>query len=753
MIRSKLSFLALACLAVPVGAQLVPREKLVSILGFENGSAGASPAGWEGMGGEIKVDDQIFHSGKLSARIERNEKSNAAFTTVTTMIKRDFVAARIEWCGWIKAESVNGFVALWLREDGNEGVLGFDSLQKLELKGTFDWTRHCVSIPARDNGKQIVIGFLLSGMGKAWVDTLELKVDGKPVAEATERTREITILETDTQFVKGSGLVVKELSDKQVANLALAAKLWGFLKYHHPVITSGKKHWDFELFRILPKIIAEDDIRTSLAAWIDGLGPNEACSQCVLLAPEKLQLKPDLGWLSDEKLLGKTLSEKLLEIHRNRPSKKQFFVSSFPNVGNPIFNQELNYAGIQFPDPGYQLLGLFRFWNMMQYFNPNREIMSDNPANAANYWHQVLADSVRPFTLAKSRLEYDEQLLHLIAKVNDGHANLRSSLASRPPIGACQIPVAIRFVEDRPVVMSTNSKIPDPEFPLKRGDVITHLDGVAVEMLIEAWRPYYPASNEPARKRDMSSSMTSGACAVAEIEILRDGKPAKFQTKRIARIEMDPLAGREHHRPGPTFQKLSDDVAYLKLRPVSAAEAPNYIRSAVGTKGLIIDIRNYPSEFMVFSLGGHLIRSPTAFVQFTQVDFANPGAFYWKVGPPLEPKEPHYEGKVVILVDESSQSQAEYTTMAFRAVPNAVVIGSTTAGADGNVSQIPLPGGASSMISGIGVYYPDQRPTQRIGIVPDIVVRPTIAGIKAGKDEVLDAAIEYIRKSDGAAKR
>jgi C-terminal processing protease CtpA/Prc len=51
------------------------------------------------------------------------------------------------------------------------------------------------------------------------------------------------------------------------------------------------------------------------------------------------------------------------------------------------------------------------------------------------------------------------------------------------------------------------------------------------------------------------------------------------------------------------------------------------------------------------------------------------------------------------------------------------------------------------MISGIGVYYPDGRETQRIGIVPDIEVKPTIEGIKNGKDEVLEKAIEFIRKN------
>ena len=63
---------------------------------------------------------------------------------------------------------------------------------------------------------------------------------------------------------------------------------------------------------------------------------------------------------------------------------------------------------------------------------------------------------------------------------------------------------------------------------------------------------------------------------------------------------------------------------------------------------------------------------------------------------------------------------------------------------DGNVSQIVLPGGLNTMISGIGVFYPDMRPTQRVGIVPDIEVRPTIAGVRAGRDEVLEEALRQI---------
>ena len=48
------------------------------------------------------------------------------------------------------------------------------------------------------------------------------------------------------------------------------------------------------------------------------------------------------------------------------------------------------------------------------------------------------------------------------------------------------------------------------------------------------------------------------------------------------------------------------------------------------------------------------------------------------------------------------------------------------------------------MISAIGVYYPDGKETQRIGIIPDIKIKPTIRGIIEGRDEMLEKAIEII---------
>ena len=179
--------------------------------------------------------------------------------------------------------------------------------------------------------------------------------------------------------------------------------------------------------------------------------------------------------------------------------------------------------------------------------------------------------------------------------------------------------------------------------------------------------------------------------------------------------------------------------------PVRTPAGDAYIRAdtaeARGIRGLVIDARSYPQEFVVFALGQHLVAEPTEIAHFSDCVPSNPGAFTWKKPVVLQPKEPRYAGRVAILVDEVTQSQAEYTTMALRTAPGALVVGSTTAGADGDVVTLPLVGGLHTRVTRLGVFYPDRRPTQRVGIGPDLEVRPTLAGIRAGRDEVLETAV------------
>ena len=721
------------------------QASLTKILGFENEHTGDTPGGWfANPPGTVFMDDKIVHSGQWSVRIERKPQSAGAFSVIGRPISWEFSGSKsIEMRGYLRTEDVTGYAGLWLRQDNGSEMLALENMQSQELKETHDWAEYKITLPVRAETKSLVFGVLMAGTGKVWADDLQILVDGKPVWELTKTPAPTTVLDRDHEFDSGSRIVLSNLSAVQIQNLATAGKVWGFLKYHHPLIVAGGRHWDYELLRILPAILAAPHraaANAALVKWIAELGPVKPCASCVKLEENEIHLHPRLAWLVDTKLLGTELSAALRSIYANRGvSEKQFYVSMTQYVGNPSFDHELSYQTVKLPDAGFQILALYRFWNIIEYWFPYRDVVPDD-------WDKVLIDSLPTVALAKNAEAYQLAMMELIARVRDTHANLWSSLKVRPPAGECQLPVNVRFVEGLPVIWGYAGKAGETS-GMKPGDVITELDGVAVAKLIDQWKPYYAASNEPTRLRDIGLQITRGACGKTTIHITRNNSPMEISTERVPSKDLTAFAFR-HDQPGETFRLLSKDVAYLKLSTVKTDQAAKYIESAASTKGLIVDIRNYPSEFVVFALGSLFVDQKTDFVRFTQGDLSNPGAFHWGAPLALEPQQPHYPGKIVILVDEISQSQAEYTTMAFRSSPRAMVIGSTTAGADGNVSAIPLPGGFRSMISGIGVFYPDKKPTQRIGIIPNREVRPTIAGIRDGRDEVLEAAIREIVGQD-----
>lgn len=727
---------ALAACGAPAGfAQQQHHEAFT----FSRAGPTGVPVGWHGGPMEtLAADSTVFRSAPFAGRLHRDSTSAGEFSAFTLSIPVTFSGSTLELRGWLRTEDVENFAGLWLRQDGVHGSLQFDNMQRRRLKGTTDWTEYSIVLPLDSLARTVYLGALLRGTGTVWVDDLELLVDGQPFTAAPPRQSSFSALGTDREFDNGSRVATVPFGPVQVENVALLGKVWGFAKYHHPQIVAGQVNWDYELFRVLPAVIDAVDraaATTAISAWLNRLGEPAPCEPCAS-PPRDVHLLPALDWIRDTLALGAGLSAQLEALHRNRPAARTHYYRGAMAPGNPDFSNESAYERRGAPDAGFRLLALFRFWNIVQYWFPYRDVIGED-------WDGVLAEFVPVLMAAADGDEYRLAMIGLAGRINDTHANLWGDLSLRPPRGTARLPVAVRFIDDVAVVTAYLHADLGPASGLQPGDVLEQLDGVAVDSLVAAWRPYYSASNEPTRLRDIARSITLGDPGAVNIGLRRGDRRLEVTADRVLLQKLDLSRFGRHDLPGETFQLLTPEVAYLKLSSVRNADLEDYMRQAADTKVLVVDIRNYPSEFVVFTLGGRLVDGPTAFASFTVGDPTNPGAFVWQSPISLQPIPPRYTGRVVILVDETTQSQAEYTAMALRRAPGAIVAGSTTAGADGNVSPIPLPGGTTSMISGIGVFYPDRSPTQRIGIIPDLEVRPTIAGIRAGRDEVLETAVSH----------
>lgn len=716
-------------------------------LGFEKQPyTNVLSVGWIKWGTYSLSIDSVGYSGQKSGKI--TSTPDGKFGSIAYRIPANYAGSSITLEGYMKIKNVeNGFAGLLLRVDGDGNVLAFSNMQDQNISGTKDWQKYSITLPYSEQARNIFVGGILTGKGEAWFDDFKVSIDGKNIQTLEEKQEQVYKANLDHEFDRGSGISIAKVTPEIVNDLALLGRIWGFLKYYHPEIATGNYNWDYELFRILPaylKLPNAKEREEFLLQRINDLGKIEECKTCVPTS-ENAFLKPDFEWITAS-IRNEPLREKLQFIYKNRHQGNHFYIKMTPGVGNPIFEHENAYSNMSYPDAGFRILALFRYWNMINYFFPYKHLMDKD-------WNSTLAEYLPVFINAQNELEFEKAMVQITGDIQDTHANLwGGNDKTEEWKGNYQAPLHLKFIEGKLVVDDYYNPELKEETGLEIGDVITRIDGKKTEDIVKDISRYYPASNEAARLRDLSADMLRSQENELEVEYLQN---ETLKTKKVKLYPRDQLDIYKWYKKdnGKSYRLLDNNIGYVTLKSIKEEDIAKIKEDFENTKGIIIDIRNYPSTFVPFKLGTYFVSNHTPFVKFTNCNVNNPGEFTFTPALVIAKPEKTYKGKLIVLVNEMSQSQAEYTAMAFRAGANTTIIGSTTAGADGNVSTIMLPGGLRTMISGIGIYYPDGKETQRVGIVPDIIMEPTIEGIKKGKDELLEKAVEIILGRKGEVQK
>lgn len=449
------------------------------------------------------------------------------------------------------------------------------------------------------------------------------------------------------------------------------------------------------------------------------------------------RLQPTLGWLTDQRVVSSELSTQLAFLRDNRTQEPASSVH-LGAAGQTLYSEDVG-APLTYPALSERLLALYRYWNIIEYFFPYKYAIGEP-------WERILAEFIPRFWTATDAPTYHLTVLALIARLHDTHAILFTDPILEKYWGAYQVPVRLVFVGAQPVVAEVY-QVAGPAFPLQRGDVLTQVGGQSVARWVATHQALIPASNLASQRRNMATLLLRGDTTHIQVRLQRDRQSVTVTVPQL-RIKRGWL-----RPPSPTldtarcYHFVQPDIGYLTLATLERSQLPTIMQAFRHTKGLIIDLRNYPHQFVVYDLARYFVTQPTPFVRVSAPDLTYPGQFLEKAPLLVRPGGvlPPYQGQVLVLVNEQTQSQAEFTAMALRCAPKTRLLGSTTAGADGNVSdEIFLPGSLATRITGLGIYYPDGRETQRLGLVPDIVVSPTLAGLTAGRDELLEQAVNVL---------
>ena len=522
------------------------------------------------------------------------------------------------------------------------------------------------------------------------------------------------------------------LTEHQVKNVATLSKIWGFLKYYHPNVANGNYNWDEQFLLVLPKIKdakTKDECSAVFTDWITSLGIVKPCKSCEKETAKKyLNKNFDLSWTQDRNLFTPQLSQKLKYIEENRFTGKHKYIT-VNSVGAVAIINEPYYNNYDYPDADKRLMSLAKYWNTVEYFYPYKYLTDTK-------WNDVLTAMIPKFWNAKNASDYMLAVLQTTIKLDDSHAQTGFETYFT---GDTYIPARIKIINNTAIVdklyNDSLAKIDD----IKIGDILLKVDGKTIAEIISEKMQYISASNVSGKLRSLQYYLAYSRTGTPKITFSRNGNVTEKTIKNYpANLVFKTTSA-------PKWELLQENIGYVNMAQLQDKDVDKLMKEMTATKAIIIDLRTYPN-FLPYMLSNYLNADEKAFCNIVVPDVSYPGKFIWKdLKTTGKSNKNYYKGKVVLLVNELTQSRAEFAAMMLQTANNAVTIGSQTAGADGDVTKFYFLGDYKSMISGIGVYYPDGSPTQRTGVKVDVETHPTVKGIQEGKDEVLEKALDYLK--------
>jgi len=525
--------------------------------------------------------------------------------------------------------------------------------------------------------------------------------------------------------------------------LYYTCKIWGFVKYYHSEVSNCLVDWDDALKKRLPYIkaaVTNDDFNDELITLLKAAGPmNISLDVLPDTIPPELKRNLDFSWFNNP-VIRNDVKETLDAIKYSfRPHPNCWvrhdiygqggwlnFVHDDPRVNLNTFTS--------FPNESTRLLIAFKYWNILHYFNPYNYIL-DVPSDSMLYNNILaVANATGPYTFYLG-------IKKMAKDLDDAHAEGRTrSKYVMPPYYYYSPKIILTYAQNKYIVAKTSWN------NIERGDVIVSVNGIPVKNLEDNLRPYISAGNNSVFHRTMCQFILNGDQGTS-INIVYSDSLGNNHTLNATRTDFIYTDWFYSYYPNDSlaqvkWKKLGCNIGYVNMGQLQKEDVDAMYSNLRTCSAIIFDIRNYPNG-TAWPIADKMYPNRAMHIKFMVPDATYPGTFYWYhayLG--IDGNPAPYEGKVIILMNEQTQSQAESSCMILENMKNSVKIGSQTAGANGDVSYFNLSEDIQAGFSSVGVFYPNGDSTQRIGIRPDILVYPTPEGIRNHRDEVLEKALQ-----------
>jgi C-terminal processing protease CtpA/Prc len=346
-------------------------------------------------------------------------------------------------------------------------------------------------------------------------------------------------------------------------------------------------------------------------------------------------------------------------------------------------------------------------------------------------WEEVLDDAIDDVLDDRGPADLELTLRRMVHRLGDGHGAVRG-----PVPKTASLPIRAARIEDTVVVLAApkNSGV-------ARGDELLAIDGVAIDTLLQRRRPLTSGSPQWIEHKLLAWGQVSEGPAGSSAEVrLRRGEDTKTVT-----MQRDGEPPPEFERP--YLEKLRDGVFYVDLDRAPNKEIIARIDEIARAPGVVFDLRGYPVD--EYGWLQHLLGEPDSALWMSvphviRPDFEDVTA-WTRHGWGLAPKEPHIRGEVAFVTGPAAISYAESVMGIVEGYELGAIVGAPTAGANGNVNPFTVPGNFQITFTGMKVTRLDGRQHHLVGVQPTHPVSRTVAGVRAGRDEELEAALALVR--------
>ncbi|WP_298223356.1 S41 family peptidase [Flavobacterium sp.] len=505
--------------------------------------------------------------------------------------------------------------------------------------------------------------------------------------------------------------------------------VWGLMKYHHPEISKGKYDWDNVLLVLLAsseKIDSQEKMNFFLLDFIIKYNSKNTAfeKRAVDIDASKLFLKnQDYHWI-DQKIFGNRLTDALNQLTNNgnigsyyaKVSKMTKMVSFDNEKGIKNFSPENKFC---------RLLTLFSFWNVIEYWDINKYLTDQK-------WFDVLEPSIDDFLKSNSIAKYEISKLKIVSKLNDSHAmgfsnEVKDSLFKFSPS------FSVKILNDSIVLNAFKNKKLSQKNGLEFGDVIYRIKNQKISTYIKGnFSDLLSASNPNYLKKWLSYNLIlSNNVDSINIDILKkNGKVVNKYIKLYQNFAFD-FESLEK-KPKDKYFLVNSNIGYIDMEQVTDKDLNAAFKLFSNTKGVILDLRNYPKNITNADISKHLLSERKEFIKVNLPINAFPATSEYPAEAPLDfisdpfktgtNNPDYYKGKVILLVDRNTVSKAEFIGMSVQQSPNCITIGEQTGGAPINIISYTLPDSSLESFTGYGGFYPNGENVQRNGLKLDYII-------------------------------